>query len=72
MLLILFSIVIPEFCRTCNQFLYTGCPRVIRLDCGVENTLIAECQIAFRLHGGDALSGIKSVRFGSSPTNSVC
>ena len=47
------------------------CPRVIRLDCGVENTLIAESQIAFRLHDGDALSGEKSVRLGSSSTNSV-
>ena len=42
------------------------------MDKGTENTLIAQSQIAFRLHGIDTLSGIKSVRTGSSPTNSVC
>lgn len=48
-----------------------GCPKVIRCDRGSENFLIAESQIAFRLNHGDLLSGEKSVRFGSSPSNSV-
>ena len=44
---------------------------MIRFDKGGENCLIAESQIAFRLFHGDGLSGAKSVRYGSSPSNSV-
>ena len=55
----------------CSYYIQIGCPKVIRLDCGVENTLIGECQVAFRLNATDTLYGAKSVRFGSSPTNSV-
>ena len=48
-----------------------GCPKAITFDRGGENNIIAESQIAFRLNDNDGLSGEKSVRFGSSPSNSV-
>ena len=53
----------------CICCMLIGCPKVVHLDRGVENSLIAECQIAFRLSATGKLSGANSVRFGSSPTN---
>ena len=47
------------------------CPRVIRIDKGTENIFISECQLALRMSHEDSLAGEKSVRVGSSPTNSV-
>ncbi len=41
------------------------------MDKGTENTKVAEIHIAIRKGHNDSLSGEKSVRFGSSPTNSV-
>ena len=38
---------------------------------GTENVLITESQIAFRLHHNNGLAAEKSVRVGSSPTNSA-
>lgn len=49
----------------------TVCPKVIRVDKGTENTLVVQCQIAFRLHDMDTVAADTSVRVGSSPTNLV-
>ena len=38
-----------------------GCPRVIRIDHGVENGLIAEAQIALRMNDSDNLAGAGSI-----------
>ena len=43
----------------------------MRFDRGVENSLIAEAQVALRMNHSDNLAGAGSVRYGSSPTNSV-
>ena len=48
-----------------------GCPETIRIDRGVENTKVAQCQIALRMFHLDRQSQEKSVYFGPSPTNSV-
>ena len=45
---------------------------MLRMDLGTENGLAAAAQIAFRRDGADALAGEKSVRYGTSPANSVC
>ena len=50
---------------------YTGCPNIIRSDCGTENTSLAAAQMALRHGHDDAFSGEKSFRFGSSTTNTV-
>ena len=42
-----------------------GCPETIRIDRGVENTKVAQCQIALRMFHLDRQSQ------GPSPTNSV-
>ena len=53
--------------------MHIGGPRVIRIDRGVKNGLIAEAQIALRMNHSDNLAGAGSIRYdGSSPTNSVC
>ena len=54
-----------------SSFHCVGCPETIRVDKGVENTKIADCQIALRLHHLDDHAQEKSVYFGSSPSNSV-
>ena len=43
----------------------------MRFDRGVENSLIAEAQVALRMNHSDNLAGAGSVWYGSSPTNSV-
>lgn len=43
----------------------------MRFDRGVENGFIAEAQVALRMNHSDNLAGAGSVRYGSSPTNSV-
>lgn len=48
-----------------------GCPSVLRMDRGTENTKVAALQYAFREDGTDEYAGIKSVRFGTSPANIV-
>ena len=50
---------------------YTGCPRIIRSDCGTENTSLATAQMALRHEHDDAFSSEKSFRFGSSTTSTV-
>ena len=48
-----------------------GCLRIVCSDRGVENSKIAECQIAFRLLHTDTNAGSKSHRYVTSPRNSV-
>ena len=50
---------------------HVGCPTMLRMDHGTENGLAAAAQIVFRRDGADALAGEKSVRYGTSPANSV-
>ena len=49
----------------------TGCPQILRMDLGSENVEIARFQTALRIHHNDEHAGERSIRFGSSPTNSV-
>ena len=49
----------------------TGCPSVIRMDRGTENTKVAALQYAMREADTDDYSGTRSIRFGTSPANIV-
>ena len=49
-----------------------GCPQMARMDLGSENVEVARFQTALRMNHTDVHAGEKSIRFGSSPTNSVC
>ena len=51
----------------CNS----GCPAVLCMDCGTENSKVAAVQYAFRELHNDSLSGERSFRFGASPANIV-
>ena len=44
-------------------------PRCIRSDCGTENVIAKDIQIALRSFHGDCMSGIKSFLMGKSPSN---
>lgn len=44
-------------------------PRVVRADCGTENCVIRDLQMAFRYFHGDAMSGRKSFMYGRSTSN---
>lgn len=48
-----------------------GCPQMVRMDRGTENSQVAQYQIAFRMSHADDLAAEKSVKYGSSPSNSV-
>ena len=48
-----------------------GCPQVIRIDKGVENSKLAEVQIALRMFHRDCHAQERSVTYGPSPANSV-
>ena len=49
----------------------TGCPSVLRMDRGLENSKIVALQYAMR-EAHDNYSGPRSVQFGISPANIVC
>ena len=55
----------------CLIFCPTGCPTIVRGDCGTENTTLAATHMALRHNHHDELSASKSFRFGSSTTNTV-
>ena len=46
-----------------------GCPRLLRTDCGTENSLMATMQCLLRADGEDELAGEKSHRYGPSTGN---
>ena len=52
--------------------MYIGVPRVLRTDCGTENTHIAFLQPYLRRSHGDCFSGSASFRYGKSVSNQVC
>lgn len=48
-----------------------GVPRILRSDCGTENTHIAFLQSFLRRNHGDCFSGSASFRYGKSVSNQV-
>lgn len=46
-----------------------GTPRIIRADCGTENTYVAALQRFFRRDGNDTMAGNKSFLYGKSVSN---
>ena len=44
---------------------------MVRMDRGTENSQVAQYQIAFRMSHANDLAAEKSVKYGSSPSNSV-
>ena len=62
----------PSSCHVYTQNIlqiFIGCPSVLRMDRGTENTKVAALQYAFREDGTDEYAGIKSVPFGTCPVN---
>lgn len=53
-----------DYVRECS-----GCPMLLRTDCGTENGTMAAIQSYFRQHGTDQFSAEKSHKYGSSPSN---
>ena len=53
------------------QHQHNGCPSVLCMDRGTENSKVAAVQYAFREFHLDSLSGDHSFRFGTSPANIV-
>lgn len=49
-----------------------GVPKIIRIDRGTENTLIADMQKALRWNHEDGHAGNRSVHLGKSSANQVC
>lgn len=49
----------------------SGCPTVLCMDRGTENSRVAAVQYAFRESHTDSLAGNRSFRFGTSPANIV-
>ena len=49
-----------------------GVPRILRTDCGTENTNLAFIQPYLRRSHGDCFSGTESFRYGRSVSNQVC
>ena len=54
-----------------SQHNLAGCPSIIRMDRGTENTKIAAAQLSFCTDYLDAYAGARSARFGTSPANIV-
>lgn len=48
---------------------FGGCPRIVRGDCGTENTHVCEFQRLFRREGNDAFQGERSFMYGRSTSN---
>ena len=51
------------------QHQHKGCPSVLCMNRGTENSKVAAMQYAFREFHLDSLSGDNSFRFGTSPAN---
>ncbi|XP_022786842.1 uncharacterized protein LOC111327021 isoform X2 [Stylophora pistillata] len=47
----------------------SGCPILVRTDCGTENGTVAAIQSYFRQEGNDEFAGEKSHTYGTSPAN---
>ena len=54
-----------------KSYPFTGCPCILRMDRGTENVRVAEVQVALRMNHTDERAGVRSIIYGSSPTNSV-
>ena len=48
---------------------HSGCPTIIRTDCGTENGTVATIQAYFRPHGNDQFAGSRSHIYRTSPDN---
>ena len=48
---------------------HSGCPMLLRTDCGTENGIMAAIQAYFRQHGNDEFAGFNSHKYGTSPSN---
>ena len=46
-----------------------GCPRILRSDCGTENTILAAMQSYFRAEGNDEFAGTKAHQYVTSQSN---
>lgn len=53
-----------SYVRECS-----GCPILVRTDCGTENGIVAAMQSYFRQESTDEFAGEKSHRYGTSPAN---
>ena len=58
--------------QTLDVVLFIGAPRLIRADCGTENSSVAFIQPFLRRTHGDCYAGFESFRYGKSVTNQVC
>lgn len=47
----------------------SGCPVILRTDCGTENGTMAAMQCYLRQDGNDEFAGGKAHRYGTSPSN---
>ena len=66
------TIIIIYVYIACSMFhIVIGVPRIVRADCGTENTNVAFIQPFLRHNHGDCFSGALSFRYGSSVTNQV-
>ncbi len=48
---------------------HSGCPMIVRTDCGTENGTMAAIQAYFCQHGDDQFAGPRSHIYGTSPSN---
>lgn len=53
-------------------YMHAGCPSVVRMDCGTENSMVATVQYAFHEEHNDQFSAERSFQYGTSPSNIVC
>ena len=60
--------VIAQFYLECVKE-NSGCPILVRTDCGTENGIMAAMQTYFRQDGSDEFAGEKAHRYGTSPSN---
>ena len=60
--------VIAQFYLDCVKT-HSGCPILLRTDCGTENGIMAAMQCYLRQDGNDEFSGEKAHRYGTSPSN---
>ena len=62
-----------HYYKECFGYHYStaGCPQIVRMDLGSENTGVAHYHAALRMNHTDDHAGARSIKYGSSPTNSV-
>ncbi len=56
---------------TRNFCVHAGTPRVLRVDCGTENSRLAFVQPFLQRHGEDCFADTASFRYGKSVSNQV-